>query len=177
MSQAQPTVAEMPAPETQAERWLKYGGNVVLASFVVILLAVLAIYLVQRSPKRLDTTAAGLYSLKPQTVNIIKDNPQKIKIISLYTKSKLPKNPDEEAGDQAKADPAAQVEKVSDLLEEYRSKGKNIDVEDIDPDANPAKVESLTDEVVDKYGGRGKKERGGGGTGWGKDRKSGAVGK
>ena len=71
--------------ESQKERWMKYGANVALVSLSVVILAGLVIYLSQRYDKRLDTTAAGLYSLKPQTVNIIKDNTQKIKLVSLYT--------------------------------------------------------------------------------------------
>ncbi len=152
MSQAKSKEIAVPAPESQKERWLKYGGNVVLATVVVILLAVLLVYLSERKSKRIDTTATGLYSLKPQTVNLIKDNTQKIKIISLYTKSKPPV--DEDAVDAPKVDTADQAEKVADLLEEYRSKGKNIEIENIDPTSSPAKVEDLTAEVVEKYGGQ-----------------------
>ena len=152
MSQAKSKDAAMPAPESQKERWLKYGGNVALATIIVILLAVLVVYLSERKSKRIDTTATGLYSLKPQTINLIKDNTQKIRIISLYTKSKPPV--DEEATDAPKIDTAGQAETVADLLEEYRSKGRNIEVETIDPTASPVKVENLTNEVVEKYGGQ-----------------------
>ena len=152
MSQMKSKEAAVLAPETQRERWLKYGGNVALATVVVILLAVLVVYLSERKSKRIDTTATGLYSLKPQTVNLIRDNSQKIKIISLYTKSKPPA--DEDATDAPKVDTADQAEKVADLLEEYRSKGKNIEVENIDPTSSPGKVEDLTTEVVEKYGGQ-----------------------
>src|SRR5205823_5527092 len=60
--------------------------------------------------------------------------------------------------DQQKAtNPADQAEKVADLLEEYHGKGKNIEIENIDPDASPTKVEDLTNEVAEKYGGQVKK--------------------
>src|SRR5258708_6473630 len=84
--------------ESQKDRWIKYGGNVVLTSVVVIALAVLVVYLFERRPKRLDTTASGMYSLKPQTLKIIRDNPKRIKIISLYSRSKPPAAPDEDSG-------------------------------------------------------------------------------
>src|SRR5436853_6167673 len=75
-------------PESQRERWLKYGLNVALVSVVVIVLAGLIIYLAQdrKYSARLDTTRAGLYSLKPQTLNIIKNNQEPIRIVSLYTR-------------------------------------------------------------------------------------------
>ena len=74
-----------PRPETQKERWFKYGLNVLLVSLIVVVLAVLLIAFVQLKNvnKRFDTTTAGLYSLKPQTLNIIKNNSQDIRIVSL----------------------------------------------------------------------------------------------
>src|SRR5437588_12202515 len=78
----------VPPPESQQERWLKYGGNVVLVTVIVILLAAAVVYAAEKKTKRVDTTSAGLYSLKPQTINVIKDNPQKIQITSLYTRTK-----------------------------------------------------------------------------------------
>lgn len=65
---------KLPGPESQKQRWVKYGANVVLAVVVVLVLAVVTTALAQRAKRRLDTTQAGLYSLKPQTVNIIRDN-------------------------------------------------------------------------------------------------------
>ena len=72
-------------PDSQKQRWLKYGSNVAIGSIVVIALAVLLIYLAQSAHRRIDTTRGGLYSLKPQTLNIIKDLKSSVKLISLYT--------------------------------------------------------------------------------------------
>ena len=72
-------------PETQKERWVKYGANVLIASVVVVVLAGLIIYLAQLTRRRIDTTQSGVYSLKPQTVNIIKNLDSKVKLVSLYT--------------------------------------------------------------------------------------------
>ena len=136
--------------ESQRERWLKYGGNVVLTTIIVLALAVLVSYLAERKTRRIDTTFAGLYSLKPQTINIIKGNPQKIQITSLYTKAKQG-NVATETTDVNVADRA---EKVADLLEEYKTKGQNISVDTIDPVSNPGKVDDLIEEVSAKYGGQ-----------------------
>ena len=72
--------------ESQHERWLKYGLNVVVASIVVIVLAGLITYLAQRTNRRIDTTVSGQYSLKPQTLNIIQNLKAPTKIVSLYQK-------------------------------------------------------------------------------------------
>jgi hypothetical protein len=142
-----------PAPETQQQRWIKYGSNVVLASVIVIVLAVLVIYLGEKKSKRFDTTAAGLYSLKPQTLSLIRDNKQPITIISLYTKAKPGQNGEETPDDTTAAPAVDQPGIVSDLLEEYRTRGSNIKTENIDPVLNPGKVEDLINDVSEQYGG------------------------
>jgi hypothetical protein len=128
-------------PESQKQRWVKYGANVALTVIVAIVLAVLVIYLAQSNKRRVDTTAMGLYSLKPQTVNIIKDLKQKITLVSLYARPEV------------QDDSADYIQPVVDLLEEYKRKGNNIEVEIIDPIRNPTKVDNLIDTVARKYGG------------------------
>src|SRR5687768_13941251 len=135
---------------TQQERWLKYGANVAIASVIVVVLAGLIIYLAQTTRRRIDTTQAGMYSLKPQTVNIIQNLPGKIKLVSLYTPIQ---GATTDAGRARQAEHRIRMEAVADLLEEYKRKGKNIDVEIIDPVASPAKVDALITEVTNKYGG------------------------
>jgi hypothetical protein len=140
-------MAEQPKYESQKERWIKYGANVALASVVVIVLAGLIIYIAQRTNRRIDTTASGAYSLKPQTLNIINDLKGKTKIVSLYQQSTP----------QQGADKMDYAQPVMDLLDEYRRKGKNIEVDAIDPVANPSKVDDLITEVTNRYGGEVKK--------------------
>ncbi len=127
--------------ESQKERWMKYGANVALSIIVVILLAGLVTYLAQKFSKRVDTTEAGLYSLKPQTVNLIKDNKQKIKLVSLYSAKDAQDKPNPYAGP------------VQDLIEEYARKGKNIEAETIDPVKEPTRTDTLVKEAISKYGG------------------------
>src|SRR5688572_14248070 len=136
-------------PETQKERWIKYGGNVVLASVVVVVLAVVVVWLAQEVNARVDTTMAGLYSLKPQTIGIISKNDKPIKIVSLYTRVKR-QNTNVIAGQEDTFD---YITPIADLLEEYKRKGKNIDVEVIDPNEQPTKVDQLIKDVTEKYGG------------------------
>ena len=82
----EPTTA--PVYESQAQRWLKYGSNVALTVVLVLVLMGLLIYLAQRFHKQVDMTAGNVNSLKPQTVNIIQDNKQKIRIVALYPRKK-----------------------------------------------------------------------------------------
>jgi len=148
-------------PETQQQRWLKYGSNVVLACVIVIALAVLLVYLGEKKSKRFDTTAAGLYSLKPQTLSLIKENKQPITIISLYSKAKPPQNEQDTSSDETDSNLAAdQAGVVADLLEEYRSRGSNIQTEFIDPKLNPTKADDLINDVREQYGGEIKKYEG-----------------
>jgi hypothetical protein len=141
----------LPPRETQQQRWIKYGGNVVLTSVVVIILAGVLIAISQRSTKRFDTTVNKEYSLKPQTINIIKDLKAPVKLVSLYTRPDG--STDRDITQRERADT------VADLLGEYKSSGRNIEVETIDPTHNPTKVDDLIADVTSKYGGEVKKYR------------------
>jgi hypothetical protein len=138
--------------ETQQQRWVKYGANVALVAVIVVVLAVLVTWIAQRYSGRLDTTAAGTYSLKPQTLNVIKANEKPVKLISLYaplSDKDRNKAGTDEASEKAELDAPR---RVADLLEEYERKGKNITFETIDPD-DAKRVDALYDEVTAKYGG------------------------
>ncbi len=141
-------------PETQRERWVKYGGNVLLASVVVILLAIGITYFATRTRARIDTTQAGTYSLKPQTRAILRDLKQPVRVVSLYTQ------PDERMPPEEQQEKRAQIARVSDLLEEYeRNSGGRIDAEVVDPLKQPTKVDALIAEVTEKYAGEVQKYR------------------
>ncbi len=131
-------------PDTQQQRWLKYGANVAVTIVLVIAIVAIAITAAQWKDRRLDTTSSGEFSLHPQTLNVIRDLTQRIKLVSLYTRSSNAAKQEEQA-DFAGA--------VADLLEEYKRSGKNIDVEFVDPQAQPAKSNDLLAEVTAKYGG------------------------
>src|SRR5438094_8069574 len=131
--------------ENQQQRWIKYGANVVLTVVVAIALAAVVIALAQRTDHRFDTTASGAYSLKPQTVNIIRDLKTPVRLVSLYTRPTAP------AAQQSQEIDYGQI--VADLLQEYQRKGKNIEVEILDPVADAAKADALYEYVRNRYGG------------------------
>ena len=99
------------------------------------------IYLAQRGDRILDTRTARPTALKPQTINLIKDLEPKIKIVSLYSAQggSGETRPKRRAGLSARRS-------LQDLLNDYKRYGKNIDIDFIDPDASPTKVDGLIKE-------------------------------
>ncbi len=136
-----------PLPENQHQRWLKYGLNVAIATVVVIALAVVLIYLTQSRKRRFDTTGQSVNSLKDQTKNILKDLKTNVTLVSLYTRT----------GTNRAEDKVDYVGQVEDMLDEYKRNSSHVDIELIDPVANPTKVDDLIHKVTEKYGGEVKK--------------------
>jgi hypothetical protein len=142
-------------PEDVGQRWVKYGLNVALTSLLVVVLAFLVIWAAQRYRRRGDLTSGGSYSLKPQTITVISDNKSPVKLVSLYPR--LKQEPGKGQGQASQQQDFYQP--VDDILQEYRRKGKNIDVDSIDPAAEPAKLDRWLVEVTQKYGGNVKNYR------------------
>lgn len=140
-----------PPATTQRARWIKYGANVVLSCVVVVLLAGLLIYLGETGKRRFDMTRGGTFSLKPQTLNVIRNLKSPIKLVSLY--SHKTNDPELQA---AQSD---RCQAVEDLLNEYKTNGRNIEVDFVDPLSNLSKKDALIAEVSQKYGGEVKRYR------------------
>src|SRR3989442_9322125 len=150
-----PDLADDFAPETWSERWVKYGLNVTLTTILVVVLAFLVTWGAQRKRSRADLTSGGSYSLKPQTVSVISDLKSPVKLVSLYPR--LKQEPGK--GQDASAKQQDFYQPVDDILQEYKRKGKNIDVDSIDPASEPAKLDRWLVEVTQKYGGNVKNYR------------------
>ena len=131
---------DKPIHESQSDRWIKYGSNVVLGVVLAIVLAGLLTWFAQRASARVDMTQNGSLSLKPQTLAVLKDLKQHITLVSLYTRAL---NDSDENG---------MATRVSDLLDEYRRHSSNIDVRVIDPVTEKDKLESLHQDFISKYG-------------------------
>src|SRR5258706_2293504 len=117
------------AVETQQERWLKYGANVVLSVVIVIVLVGFVVYLAQRPGLRTDTTTGGANSLKPQTVNLIQNLPEEVRIVSLF--SRVDENTERKVQENSAE---GQYQQGADLLQEYQKKSRGkIKVDLIDP--------------------------------------------
>jgi hypothetical protein len=143
-------------PDTQRQRWLRYGSNVALMLVLAVAIGVALIYIAQRSRARIDTTGLGLYSLKPQTVKIIQELDQPIELVSLYStqvsKAVTLSAQTQDRQRQAQLSAEQEAARVRDLLEEYARKGRNITVQVIDPQQEEQKVNALIERVVQKYG-------------------------
>src|SRR5437763_2419633 len=133
--------------ETQHQRWIKYGANVVLSVVLVSVVSVLIVVIAQRVGGRIDTTKAKAYSLKRQTLGIIRDVKSPVRIVSLYSR------PTGTAQQQQTKQETDYAQVVEDLLNEYKRAGKNIEVESIDPVADVAKADALYEYVRNRYGG------------------------
>src|SRR6266700_401591 len=134
--------------ETQQERWVKYGANVALSVLVVLILVILLVYLGGRANWRKDTTAAGSYSLKPQTGRLIENLPQKVRIVGLFSKAQ--QDSDKREKDDTNV---VRYQQVADLIQEYQQKsGGKVTAEMIDTTSEPSKVDRLFNDVAKKYG-------------------------
>jgi hypothetical protein len=131
--------------ESQAQRWAKYGSNVGLMIILAIVVAGLLTYIAQANDRRLDTTAQGVNSLKPQTLNVLHGLGTDTKIVSLYTKTES--NPNSDA-----PHPINKPAFVSDLLDNYKRASSHISTEVIDPVAEKGKVDQLITELDQRYG-------------------------
>jgi hypothetical protein len=135
------------SPQTQKQRWVRYGTNVGVAVVAVVFLAVLLTYGAQNLARdrglRADTTKQRVHSLKQQSLNIIKELNQNIRMVALY----------ERTGDTPGAGREQDFRQtVSDLLDEYARKSKKITVDVIDPQKEPSKVDQVLEEIIGKYG-------------------------
>ena len=82
-----PKAREAFVAETQRERWVKYGANVLLTCVIVAILTGFLVYIAGRANWRKDTTAAGAYSLKPQSVRLFENLPPTVTIVGLVSKA------------------------------------------------------------------------------------------
>ncbi len=136
-----PAADQPPAlAESQRQRWVKYGANVVLSIVVAALIGAVLIYFAHRYNRRIDTTGVGLYSLRPQTRSILGSLDQNVTLVSLYPRRSV------EADEQDFYQP------VVDLLEEYRRSSSRVKVEVIDPQAEPARLDALIADLSSRYG-------------------------
>ena len=132
-----------PVGQTQRQRWLRYGPNVLLAMLAATALTAFAVYLAQQHTRRIDLTQSRTFSLKPQTVQVIGGLKDKVRLISIYA----PHTPS-----RGEAQDIDRPQVVADLLAEYRSRGRNIEIETIDKTRDVGKIEALIQTVKRDYG-------------------------
>ena len=134
-------------PETQRQRWAKYGSNVALMTVLAIIVSGFIVFIVQSHDRRLDLSGQGVNSLRPQTINVLHDLGSDVRIISLYSKSDM--NADTTPGGPRPIDKSAYV---ADLLDSYRRASSHISTEVIDPSTDKSKVDHLITDLEQRYG-------------------------
>ncbi|MEM0913368.1 MAG: Gldg family protein [Planctomycetota bacterium] len=145
MSEPTPAKSEAPTPPSQASRRLRIGLSVAVAAIaavgVVIVLNMLVAYSVRNAGAtvkdlvRYDLTATRRYSLSPQSRQVLDGLGQDIVIVRVFS-----------------ARGAEPVERVVDLIDEYRQYSPRVSVEDVDPSLSITAVERLGQRVVGEFG-------------------------
>ena len=104
---------------------MKYGGYATVITLAVVLGLVLLNLAVQQFSPQFDLTKNKLFSLSEQTVQVLDKIKTPVTIYALY-------EPGKEAG------------QVKEVLDKYVAKSKNVKLEVVDPEKNPASSPSTT---------------------------------
>lgn len=99
------------------ERSTKYGANVLVSSAIFIAVLVILNYLSVRHSHRFDLTEQGVYSLSPQSINVVKSLDKELKI-DAFVEGGI--NPE-----------------LRELLETYKLHSANLKFQLVDPDKQP----------------------------------------
>jgi len=100
-------------------RQVRYGSNALLMSLAFLGILFFVNFLSNRHHQRFDLTAAKRYSLSPQTLQILRELKEPVKILGFFT----PGDP--------------RQEELKDLLEEYIYHSDKLSYEIVDPDLKP----------------------------------------
>jgi ABC-type uncharacterized transport system len=119
--------------ETQAQRRVKYGLNVLVAALVAVALVGFLNVITVRKFVRWDLTAEGRYSLSPQTKKVLANLAKPVRIVSLL-------NPADE-----------HLERARDLVQEYGKKSDKVTVEIINPTTELSRRDAFYEELQKRY--------------------------
>ncbi len=100
-------------------RTARYGSNAGVAIVAFLGILVLANFLADRHHRRLDLTETGEYTLSPQTIQILSELDEPVKVTAFFTEG--------DYGEQ----------ELTDLLTEYSYRTDKISYEFVDPDIDP----------------------------------------
>ena len=112
----------------------RYGSNVLVMTLAFFVIAVLVNFLLFRNPTRVDTTATQVFTLAPQTINILEDLDTTVRANAFFTPSS--------------ASTAAAQRQAEDLLNEFSRHSGNFVFRFIDPEVRRALAEQYN---VTKY--------------------------
>ena len=101
----------------------RYGLNTLAMIALFLCIMILANYLGILKHRRFDLTAGGKFTLAPQTIKVIKDLKDSVKVLGFF--------PNESSFEGPK-------KRAQDLLEEYQYENKKFSFQFVDPEAKPA---------------------------------------
>lgn len=102
-------------------RTTRYGANALVYSVAFIALIVAINYLANRHDRRFDTTEEKVFSLSSQSINVVKNLQQPLKLYGFFQ--------------------AGQNQKAQDLYESYAYASPKVSYEMVDPDKHPELAE------------------------------------
>lgn len=105
----------------------RYGSNVLIMTLAFFVIAILVNFLLFRNPTRVDTTATQVFTLAPQTINILEDLDTTVRANAFFTPSS--------------ASTAAARQQAEDLLNEFERYSGNFVYRFIDPEVSRALAE------------------------------------
>lgn len=142
--------------ETQSSRRLKYGLNVAVAILAAAALTCLLNWLVDRQVRRVgasyrslvryDLTRTRQYSLSPQTLAVLKDTTEEVRIVTLLSRQDPPREGREDII-KAYQEVALAIDRTRDLVDEYAQYSNKIKVEHISPDTDVARTKAFYDDM------------------------------
>ena len=108
----------------------RYGSNVIVMTLAFFVIAVLVNFLLFRNPTRVDMTATQVFTLAPQTINVLEDLDTTVRANAFFTPSSV--------------QTAALRQQAEDLLNEFERHGGNFVYRFIDPEVRRALAEQYS---------------------------------
>ncbi len=105
----------------------RYGSNVLIMTLAFFIIAILVNFLLFRNPTRVDTTATQVFTLAPQTIDILENLDTTVRANAFFTPSS--------------ASTAAARQQAEDLLNEFERYSGNFVSRFIDPEVSRALAE------------------------------------
>ena len=100
----------------------RYGANLIVMTIAFFVIMILVNFLLFRNPTRFDVTATRVFSLAPQTVQVLDGLNSTVRVHAFF----IPNDPRTEFGRQ----------QAEDLLDEFASRSRKFDYRFVDPELN-----------------------------------------
>ena len=107
----------------------RYGSNVIVMTVAFFVIIILANFLVFRSPSRLDVTATRVFTLAPQTIQVLEELDTTVRASAFF----IP----------GRASSSATQQQAEDLLNEFARRSNNFNYRFVDPELRRSVAEQF----------------------------------